>query len=131
MAKLTEEKVKRELQKYFYSRRVVKEDREGNPLRGKNGELLYDERPCTVTGVALALGMTGREELEKVQNKKIQALIRRALLRVEESAEEKLFSKDTAGGAKLFLSVNFSRWAEGAEREEGPVSLGVCSLWAE
>jgi hypothetical protein len=99
VAKLTEEKVKRELQKYFYSRRVVKEDREGNPLRGKNGELLYEERPCTVTGVALALGMTGREELEKVQNKKIQALIRRALLRVEESAEEKLFSDpQTANG---------------------------------
>ena len=52
---------------------------------------------------------------------------------MEESAEEKLFSKDTAGGAKLFLSVNFKRYAENGNEEGAGVGagLGVWSVWAE
>ena len=130
--KLTEEKAKKLLEGYFCSRKVVKRDSEGNPVVAKTGEVLFDERPCTVTGIAVALGMSRREELFSVKDKKVKALVDRALLRVEESAEEKLFFKDTVGGAKLFLSTNFKRWAqESTEEEEGVPNLGVCSLWAE
>lgn len=132
MKKLTEKKARDLLAGYFSSRRQIKRDSEGNPVVAKTGEVLFEERPCTVTGIALALGMGRREELFSVKDKKVKALIDRALLRVEENAEEKLFFKETVGGARLFLSVNFKRWAEdGVPEEEGTPSLGVCSLWSE
>ncbi len=123
--------MKEKLEAYFDSRRVVKRDPDGQVIVSKTGEILYEERPCTVTGLALALGMTSREELEQVGDKKVKALIDRALLKIEESAEEKLFFKDTAGGAKLFLATNFRRWSQNVTEESGPISLGVCSVWAE
>ncbi len=131
MKKLTQRKVKEKLEDYFDSRRVVKRDSDGQVIVSKTGEILYEERPCTVTGLALALGMTSREELEQVRDQKVKALIDRALLKIEESAEEKLFFKDTAGGAKLFLATNFRRWSQNVTEESGPISLGVCSVWAE
>ena len=130
MKKLTEKKVKRCLEEYFSSRRVAKRNSEGEILVSKTGEILFEERPCTVTGLALALGMSRREEMDQIKEKKVKALIDRALLRIEESAEEKLFSKDTVNGAKLFLSTNFRRW-QGTVEEEAPANLGVCTLWAE
>lgn len=129
--KLTEATAKKMLAGYFRSRRVEKRDSDGNFLMGKDGAILYEEKPCTVTGIALALGLESREELELIKDKKIKALVGRALLKVEESAEEKLFSKETSAGAKLFLSVNFKRYAEKEEGQNGQVSLGVCSVWAE
>ena len=129
--KLTEKKVKRCLEEYFSSRRVAKRDQDGSLLVAKTGEILFEERPCTVTGLVLALGLSRREDLEKIKEKKVKALIDRALMRIEESAEEKLFSKDTVNGAKLFLSTNFKRWQQGSEEEEIPAGLGICTLWAE
>jgi hypothetical protein len=119
------------LEEYFASRRVAKRDSNGQILLARTGEILFEEKPCTVTGLALALGLSSREELALIKDKKVKALIDRALLRIEESAEEKLFSKDTVNGAKLFLATNFKRWAGAAEKEEEAPSLGVCSLWAE
>ena len=52
-------------------------------------------------------------------------------LTIEENAEEKLFSKDTFHGAKLFLETNFKRWRGEGEELEGDTGLGVCTLWAE
>jgi len=117
---------------YFRSRKIEKKGSDGEVLVAKNGEVLYEEKPCTVTGLAFALGYNRREELEEVSDPKIKALIDRALLRIEESAEEKLFCKDTYNGAKIFLATNFKRWASGEENPEmqNP-ELGVCSVWAE
>lgn len=95
----------------------------------KSGEVLYEEKPCTVTGLALALGFSERETLFGIKNKKIKVLVDRALLKIEEDAEEKLFCKDTFHGAKLFLETNYKRW-QGEETEE-IAGLGVCSQWAE
>lgn len=131
MKKLNEKRVSFLLQEYFSSRRVAKRDPEGQILIAKTGEVLFEEKPCTVTGLALSLGMSSREELSMVKDKKVKALIDRALLRIEESAEEKLFSKDTVNGAKLFLATNFKRWAGAEKEEEVPVNFGVCSHWAE
>lgn len=129
MKKLTEELAKKRIQDYFASRKREKRGSDGEVLLGKGGEVLYEEFPCTVTGLALALGFSTREGLESVKNKKIKALLDRALLRIEEQAEEKLFSKDTFQGAKLFLESNFKRYrAEGGEER---VSMGVFTTWAE
>ena len=130
MKKLTEESVTKKICAYFASRRVEKRSGEGEVLLGKNGEIQYEERPCTVTGLALALGLS-REELFQVKDKKIKALIDRALLKIEENAEEKLFCKDTFHGAKLFLETNFKRWQDAGQEPFDSRDLGVCSLWAE
>ena len=132
MKKINESTAKKRLTEYFRSRYEEKRDSDGNLILGKNKEVLYEERPCTVTGIALALGMENLQELEEVSDEKVKALIQRALLKVEESAEEKLFFKDTSAGAKLFLSVNFKRYRQGEEATgSGDGSLGVCSVWAE
>ena len=127
--KLTEDLTKKRICAYFVSRRVEKRDAEGNVLVNKSGEVLYEERPCTVTGLALALGFSDREALFSIKNKKIKVLVDRALLKIEEDAEEKLFCKDTFHGAKLFLETNYKRW-QGEETRE-IAGLGVCSQWAE
>ena len=129
MKKLDEELVKKRICGYFDSRKVEKRDPEGHVLLSKSGEVLYDEKPCTVTGLALALGFSDREALFAVKNKKINVLVDRALLKIEEYAEEKLFCKDTFHGAKLFLEANYKRWKE-SEPDDTP-GLGVCSQWAE
>ena len=131
MKKLSVQRASFLVQEYFASRRIAKRDQEGQILLAKTGEILFEERPCTVTGLALALGFSTREEMSRVKDKKVKALIDRALLRIEESAEEKLFSKDTVNGAKLFLATNFKRWSGADKEEEIPASLGICSLWAE
>ncbi len=131
MKKLTEENVTKRIRAYFASRRVERRNQEGEVMLGKGGEVLYEERPCTVTGLALALGFSCREDFSSIRNKKIKALVDRALLRIEESAEEKLFSKDTFHGAKLFLETNFERWRGEGAATESAEGLGVCTLWAE
>ena len=131
MRKINGKNAKRMIEEYFASRRVAKRDSEGQILIAKTGEILFEEKPCTVTGLALAMGFDRREELHEIQDKKVKALIDRALLQIEESAEEKLFSKDTVNGAKLFLATNFKRWAGAHQEEPEEVSLGVCTLWAE
>lgn len=70
-----------------------------------------EKRPPTVTGLSLALGCSAREELALYADRRRGELVRHALLRIENSAEEKLFSKEYYSGAKLFLEVNFSRWS--------------------
>ncbi len=131
MKKMTEEFVTKRICSYFESRKVERKNQEGDVMVGKGGEVLYEEKPCTVTGLALALGFSRREELFAIKNKKIKALIDRALSRIEENAEEKLFSKDTFHGAKLFLETNFDRWRGEGSGEDIPEGLGVCTVWAE
>ncbi len=127
--KMDADMAKKRICAYFTSRRVEKRDQEGNVILSKSGEVLYDEKPCTVTGLALALGFSDREALYGIKNKKVKALVDRALLKIEEYAEEMLFCKDTFHGAKLFLETNYKRW-QGQETEE-IAGLGVCSQWAE
>ncbi len=131
MKKLTERAAKEKIRDYFLSRKEEKRGQEGEVILTKTGEILYEEKPCTVSGLALALGFSSREKLYAIKDKKIKALVDRALLRIEENAEEKLFCKDTFHGAKLFLEANFARWAGESEAEEGAANLGVCSVWAE
>ena len=131
--KETPEEFAVKIEQYFYTRRILKRDKQGEAIMGADGAFQYDERPYTVTGLALALGFSSREELFSVNDRHKKALVGRALLRVEESAEEKLFNKDSFNGTRLFLATNFQRWNESARKSEEPESdgdLGVCSVWA-
>ena len=69
-------------------------------------------RPPTITGLALALGFTSRQSLLNYQGKAAFVdIITRAKLRVESYAEERLFDRDGAAGAKWALACNFG-WRE-------------------
>lgn len=126
-ARLLEEKV----QAYFASHREI--------LRGKDGQALTNAlgaeksaytQPLTVSGLALALGFSSREELCSIRDKESAKVISRALLVIEEAAEEKLFSKESYSGTKLFLSVNFPRWRAGAPARETEPLPGEYESWA-
>lgn len=130
MKKIKEEEARRRLREYFRSRRPEKKAPDGTVLTDKSGAVLTEEKPATVTGLALALGLSSREELFALRDKKVKALVDRALLKIEEEAEEKLFSKDSFQGAKLFLSCNFKRW-QGEDGEMPSSDLGIYTDWAE
>ncbi len=93
-----------------------------------------EKRPPTVTGLSLALGCSAREELLAYTDRRRGQLVRNALLRIENGAEEKLFSKEYFSGAKLFLEVNFSRWSgEGGEDFDALTQLDATGTrdWAK
>lgn len=127
--------VKNRVEAYFLSRLSPKTDKDGKPVLDENGEpVMVSARPLTVTGLTLALGLSSRDELFSFKSKKTRALIRTALMKIEESAEEKLFTKEYFNGAKLFLEVNFNRWrADGEPGFEGGELLGEsgCAEWSQ
>lgn len=86
-------------------------DEDGNAVTDKYGEpVIVDAHPPTVTGLALALGFTGRQALLNYQAKKqFVDTITRAKSRCEEYAESRLFDRDGARGAQFSLEHNF-RW---------------------
>jgi len=109
-----------------------------SPILDKNGNVIRDEldrpiytvvQPYTITGLAHSLKLSSREELYGFKDPKMQALVNRAILKIEEYAEEKLFFKDSISGAKLFLEVNFNRWQIQPPKEEKGLS-GEYSSWA-
>jgi hypothetical protein len=86
----------------------------GNPVEDKRGNILkIGARPLTVTGLALALGFNSRQSLLNYQGKEeFMDTITRAKTRIEQYAEERLFDKDGANGAKFSLANNFEGWKE-------------------
>lgn len=89
-------------------------DKDGNPMLDKKGApIIAFSRPPTITGLALALGFTSRQALLNYQAKKeFIDTITRAKTKVEQYAEERLFDKDGANGAKFSLANNFEGWKE-------------------
>lgn len=109
---------KREIDGYFAGCEGPRLDKNGNVVTDGEGKILVTvNRPYTVTGLAYALGLESREALEQIGGR-AGALVRRALLKIEEYAEQQLFSKEHHAGSKLFLEVNFERWRESPMREE-------------
>lgn len=111
----TKEEIQEKIDAYFEDckGRVLKDD-DGNVMTDKNGApIIVDTRPLTVTGLALALGFTSRQALLNYQDKEeFVDTITRAKARVEAYAEERLFDKDGANGAKFSLANNFEGWKE-------------------
>ena len=89
-------------------------DADGIPVVDKWGNpIMYGVRPLTITGLALALGFTSRQALLNYQAKPMFVdTITRAKARIEQYAEERLFDKDGANGAKFSLANNFDGWRE-------------------
>lgn len=111
----TKEEIQEKIDAYFEGcRGTVRYDDDGNVLTDKFGRpVIFDERPLTITGLALALGFNSRQTLLNYQGKKeFMDTIMRAKAQVEQYAEERLFDKDGANGAKFSLANNFDGWKE-------------------
>ncbi len=111
----TVEEIQEKIDAYFEAcEGTIMYDSEGNPLTNKYGEVVvYGAKPPTITGLALALGFNSRQALLNYQAKeKFHDTIMRAKARVERYAEERLFDKDGANGAKFSLANNFKGWSE-------------------
>ena len=89
-------------------------DNDGKPIINKWGNpVIINQRPPTVTGLALALGFMSRQALLTYQGKReFHDTITRARARVEQYTEERLFDRDGVNGARFSLSNNFSGWCE-------------------
>lgn len=110
--------VKSRVEEYFNSRLAPLTDKNGNILTDENGEIIKRiALPYTLTGLALAVGLESREELFKFEDPEINRFLRMSAMKVEEYAEERLFSKEAFSGVKLFLAVNFERWS-GSESDD-------------
>lgn len=98
-------------------------DEDGNPMRNKYGKIIRDDRkPYTITGLALALGFTSRQALLNYEGKEAFVdTITRAKAIVERYAEERLYDKDGANGAKFSLANNFKGWSE-KQQIEGSIN---------
>ena len=88
-------------------------DDDGNAILTKNGNpIIVGAKPPTVTGLALALGFTGRKQLLDYQGRAAFCnTITRAKSRCEEYAESRLYDRDGSRGAEFSLKYNF-RWDE-------------------
>lgn len=111
----TKEDLQKAIDTYFEAckGRVLKND-EGNYVLDKFGSpIIIDARPLTITGLALALGFNSRQALLNYQARdEFHDTIMRAKAKVECYAEERLFDKDGANGAKFSLANNFEGWKE-------------------
>lgn len=111
----TKEEMQEKIDAYFEEckGRVLTDD-DGLICRDKYGfPLIVDARPPTITGLALALGFTSRQALLNYEAKdEFVDTITRAKSRVECYAEERLYDKDGANGAKFNLANNFKGWKE-------------------
>ena len=111
----TAEEVQEKIDAYFEEcKGKVLTDDDGNIVRDKYFmPIIIDSRPPTITGLALALGFTSRQALLNYQAKEeFVDTITRAKSRVECYAEERLYDKDGANGAKFNLANNFDGWKE-------------------
>lgn len=108
----------------------ILKDESGSPILNKWGNpVIINQRPPTVTGLALALGFTSRLDLLRYQGKKeFCNTITRAKARVEQYTEERLFDRDGSNGAKFSLSNNFKGWSEKQEVEIGALKVEKTKL---
>ena len=105
------------------------EDCREKPLTDENGEIIFDkrgdpvmieERPPTVTGLALWLGFKSRQTLLNYQarSKAFDDVLSVAKSKCEEYAERCLYDRYKSSGAKFSLENNFSGWGKKQDEAE-------------
>lgn len=92
-------------------------DIEGQLILNKYGKpIIIGDKPPTVTGLALALGLKSRQALLNYQEREeFNDAITRAKLVIEEYNERRLYDKDGVNGAKFNLINNFKHYSDKQE----------------
>ena len=109
----SKEEIEEKIDEYFKKcEGEILTDDDGNPVLNKFGNPVYiNQRPPTVTGLALALGFRTRLSLLNYQGKaEFMNTITRAKSMVEEYTEQRLFDRDGSSGAQFSLRNNFKGW---------------------
>lgn len=90
---------------------ILKDD-DGKPILNKWGNpVIINQKPPTVTGLALALGFSTRLALLRYQGKaEFENTITRAKSMIEAYTEQRLFDRDGSNGAQFSLRNNFGGW---------------------
>lgn len=117
----TPEEMQKVIDEYFEScEGEILTDADGNAVLNKYGlPVKIGEKPPTITGLALALGFTGRQALLNYQARpRFVDTVTRAKSRIEQYTEERLFDKDGVQGAKFSLTNNFKGWSEKPDKEK-------------
>ena len=93
--------------------RYLKND-DGTYLLNKYGQpVLVDNKPPTITGLALHIGFNNRTSLlDYADKEEFVDVITRAKTRAEEYSETRLYDKDGVTGAKFALASNCKRWTD-------------------
>lgn len=117
-SRATPEDIRKRAESYFtFCDGEAATDQNGDALLSPKGEVVWQRqpKPYTLSGLALALGFAGRAEMEKfASDSGCKEDITRAVSRVEEYAETRLYDRDGLNGAKFTLSAAFGSWG-GAE----------------
>lgn len=120
-------------------------DCNGEILTDKDGQVLLDkyskpirinEKPLTMTGLALAVGFNSRttfmeyigrgyEDGCTVEEKEITDILTHAKAIVENYAETRLFDKDGSNGAKFWLASNGKGWTD---KQDVSISNGTITV---
>ena len=97
----------------------ILKDEDGKPVLNKFGNpVIINQRPPTVTGLALALGFTTRLSLLNYEGKKeFMNTITRAKTMIEAYTEQRLFDRDGSNGAQFSLRNNFKGWNDRQQTE--------------
>ena len=103
------------------------EDAHGEKIKDKNGfPIKVDERPPTMTGLALHLGFASRRGMLEYKYKKaFLPSYSRARALCEKYAEERLYDREGNRGAQFALEYAFGwkKEAEEAQKESGRVVI--------
>ena len=105
--------LEQKIEQYFESCRghLLEDPDTGKPMIYKGLPVYEDQRPPTITGLALALGFATRAGLIYYQGKpQFEDAILRAKSRIEQYTEERLFDRDGSAGARFSLQNNFKGW---------------------
>lgn len=107
------EEIEEKIEAYFKKcEGEILKDTAGEPILDKFRQpVIINQRPPTVTGLALALGFLSRQALLNYQGKKeFNDTITRAKTMIEAYTEERLFDRDGSNGAQFSLRNNFKGW---------------------
>lgn len=115
------EAMQEKIDRYFDScKGHIAFDPDGHPIIDKHGHpVMIGEKPLTITGLALSLGMTRRSLLNYKRRPAFARVVTRARLKVECYTEERLFDRNGYSGARFVLETCFG-WKEPAPEEHRP-----------